>query len=356
MATITEPAADASTVTGRRPLRVPGQGILLANVALVLVGLLILDVQIFSRASLSTLTPTIGVMILMALGQAFIIGTGGIDLSIPSTTTLVGAIVLKESGGENSALIGAVVMALLICLAIGLVNGLLVEITRLDALVVTLATGQLIAGITRIYRGPVLSVSTVPSDLSDFARSSVGQISMILILALLVAGLIALWMRFHTSGRRLAASSVARPAAENSGLAAARQRITAWMVGSLIVGVGAVLLAGRISTPDLTLGQPYLLTPIVAVVLGGAALTGGRVRPAATLLGAVFLVVLEHILRVRGYSSGVSLAFQGLVLGLGLTLVVVSKSLRWSVGSARRGGNSSGRSTADPVVNTENQG
>ena len=355
MATMTEPASDTSTVLGRRPLRIPGQGIVLANVALVLVGLLILDVQIFSRASLSTLTPTIGVMILMALGQAFIIGTGGIDLSIPSTTTLVGAIVLKQSAGDNGALVGAVLVALLICIAIGLVNGLLVEVTRLDALVVTLATGQLIAGITRIYRGPVLNISTVPSDLSDFARSSVGQISTILILALVVAVLIALWMKFHTSGRRLAASSVARPAAENSGLAAARQRITAWMVGSLIVGVGAVLLAGRISTPDLTLGQPYLLTPIVAVVLGGAALSGGRVRPAATLLGAVFLVVLEHILRVRGYSSGVSLAFQGLVLGLGLTLVVVSKHLRWSVGSARRGGNSSGRSTADPAVNTENQ-
>ena len=77
--------------------------------------------------------------------------------------------------------------------------------------------------------------------------------------------------------------------------------------------------------------------------------------PQRPLLGAVFLVVLEHILRVRGYSSGVSLAFQGLVLGVGLTLVVVSKNLRWSVVSARRGGNSSGRSTSDQAVNQENQ-
>ncbi|HRD59770.1 MAG TPA: ABC transporter permease [Nocardioides sp.] len=354
MTLVAEPAVE-SGLSHRKPFRIPGQGILLANVALVLVGLLILDVHIFSRASLSTLTPTIGVMILMALGQAFIIGTGGIDLSIPSTTTLVGAIVLKEANGDNGALLAAVAMALVVCIGIGLVNGLLVEVTRLDALVVTLATGQLIAGVTRIYRGPVLSISTVPSDLSDFARSSVGNISIILILAIAVAALIALWMKFHTSGRRLAASSVARPAAENSGLAAARQRITAWMVGSLIVGVGAVLLAGRIATPDLTLGQPYLLTPIVAVVLGGAALSGGRVRPAATALGAVFLVVLEHILRVRGYSSGVSLAFQGLVLGVGLTLVVASKSLRWSRLARRDGSTSSGRSVPDQAVNQENQ-
>lgn len=354
MATMTE-APEATPLRARRPLRISGQGILLANVALVLVGLLSLDVDLFSRASMSTLTPTIGVMIFMALGQAFIIGTGGIDLSIPSTVTLVGIIVLKSANGDNGELVQAVLLALLVCLGVGLLNGFLVEVTRLDALVVTLATGQLIAGGTRMYRGPVLAVSNVPSDLSEFARSSIGQVSIILILSLLVALVIALWLRFHTSGRRLAASSVARAAAENSGLAAARQRITAWMIGTLIVGVGAVLLAGRIATPDLTLGQPYLLTPIVAVVLGGAALTGGRVRAGATALGAVFLMVLEHVLRVRGYSSGLSLAFQGLVLGVGLTLVATSRNLRWSSLAAKRGRTTRGQSDRDQAVTQENQ-
>ncbi len=267
---------------GRRPLRIPGQGILLANVALVLVGMLLLDVDLFSRGSLSTLTPVIGVMILVSLGQAFIIGTGGIDLSIPSTVTLVGIIILKAADGDNANLVKAVALAMAACLVIGLVNGLLVEITHLNALVVTLATGQLIAGATRMYRGPVLAVSTVPEKLSDFARESVLQISVILLLAVAVLVLVAVWLKYHTSGRRLAASSVARAAADNTGLAATRQRLAAWMTGTLIVGIGSVLLAGQISTPDLTLGTPYLLTPIVAVVLGGAALTGGRVRPAAT--------------------------------------------------------------------------
>jgi len=340
---------------GRRPLRIPGQGILLANVALVLVGMLLLDVDLFSSGSLSTLTPVIGVMILVSLGQAFIIGTGGIDLSIPSTVTLVGIIILKAADGDNANLVKAVALAMAACLVIGLVNGLLVEITHLNALVVTLATGQLIAGATRMYRGPVLAVSTVPEKLSDFARESVLQISVILLLAVVVLVLVAVWLKYHTSGRRLAASSVARAAADNTGLAATRQRLAAWMTGTLIVGIGSVLLAGQISTPDLTLGTPYLLTPIVAVVLGGAALTGGRVRPAATALGAVFLMLLEFILRVRGYSSGVALAFQGLVLAGGLTLVATSKKFRWSSISAMRGGTTSGRSAPDPAGNQENQ-
>jgi ribose transport system permease protein len=355
MTMIAETPAPATGAVARRPFRLPGQGILLANVVLVLVAILLLDVDLFSRASLTTLTPTIGVMVLVALGQAFIIGTGGIDLSIPFTITLVGIIVLKNAGGDNGDLLQTVVLALGVCLVIGLVNGLLVEVTRLDALVVTLATGQLIAGITRVYRGPVLAVSNVPSDLSGFARTRLAQISVILIIALAVAAVIALWLRYHTTGRRVAASSVARVAAENSGLAATRQRLAAWMTGTFIVGVGAVLLAGLLATPDLTLGTPYLLTPIVAVVLGGAALSGGRVRPGATALGALFLVLLDFIFRVKGYSSGVALAFQGLVLGVGLTLVATSRKFRWSPISAMRGGTTRGRSVPDQPMNRENQ-
>jgi len=331
------PATPQSRVASRR-LAIPGLGILLANVALILVAELLLRVDLFGRGSLSTLTPIIGVMVLVALGQAFIIGTGGIDLSIPSTVTLVGIIVLKASGGANGKLLQALGLCLVACVAIGLVNGFLVEIFRLNALVVTLATGQLIAGFTRIYRGPVLAVSEVPKTLSDFARASVFEISAILLVALAVCVAIASWLKYHVSGRTVAASSVARAAAEYSGLAATRQRIVAWVVGTVLVGVGAVLLAGLISTPDLTLGSPYLVTSIVAVVLGGASITGGRVKVAATALGALFIMLLEHIFRVRGYSSGVSLLVEGLVLAVGLGIVATSRNIRWLSLSPRRGG------------------
>ena len=61
--------------------------------------------------------------------------------------------------------------------------------------------------------------------------------------------LVALWLKYHTSGRRLAASSVARAAAENTGLAATRQRLAAWMIGTLIVGIGAPSSRARSRPP-----------------------------------------------------------------------------------------------------------
>jgi ribose transport system permease protein len=322
-------AAPAAPAFARRRFDLPARGILAANVLLVLIALIPLRIDLFGRGSLTTLSPVIGVMVLVALGQAFVIGTGGIDLSIPSTVTLVGVIILKDAGGRDADLWRSLLLCLVATVLIGLVNGVLVELLRLNALVVTLATGQLIAGFTRTYRGQTLAVTRVPDKLSEFSRRSFGSISVILVIALVVAVAIAVWLRYHTSGRRLAASSVARSAAEHSGLAAARQRISAWVIATVLVGIGAVLLAGQITTPDLTLGTPYLLTSVVAVVLGGAAITGGRVKVAATVLGAVFIIVLNQVFRIEGYSSGVSLMVQGLVLGAGLALVASTKNVRW---------------------------
>jgi ribose transport system permease protein len=341
--TIDAPApASARATVRRRRLSLPARGIVLANILLVLLSLFFLDVNVFKQASISTLTPVLGVMILVALGQAFVIGTGGIDLSIPATITLVGVVLLKVSGGTNGQLLQAIVTCLVACVVIGLVNGILVEVLHLNALVVTLATGQLIAGLTQLYRGPVPSISAVPPRLSSFVRGSAFNVSVVLWMAIAVSVITALWLKFHVSGRTVSASSVARASADYSGLHATRQRIVAWMLASFLVGVGAILLAGQISTPDLTLGDPYLLTSVVAVVLGGASVAGGRVRVAGTFFGAVFIIVLDFVFRVRGLSSGVSLAVQGAVLAVGLVLVVTSRTkVRWRNLFTRREGSSS---------------
>lgn len=276
--------------------------------------------SIFSRSTLSTLTPLIAFLIIAALGQAFVIGTGGIDLTVPFTITLVGAIMVKQSGGANGGLGEALVLAFVVCVAIGLLNGLLVEGLKLNALVVTLATGQLIAGATRLYRGEVLAVTDVPPRLSDWAGASVGGVSYLLLIAVVVSLLGTAFLHRGLLGRRLVASSASQPAAFYAGIRARSYRLLAYVVASIMYGLAGVLLSGHVGTPDLTLGDPYLLTTIVAVVLGGAVLSGGRVSPVATLLGAIFVAVLDYNLQVEGLASGARMIVQGVVLALALSL------------------------------------
>ena len=317
----------------RRPrLRItPLSVVSVALVLLLFVSQLVVTDHFFQRSSLSVLTPLIGILAIVAVGQAFVIGTGGIDLSVAATITLVGSILLKQTGSQNSKLGGALVLCFLACVVIGLINGLLVEALRLNALVVTLAVGELVAGYTRLYRGEVLSTTNVPSELSRFAGSGVGGVSWILIISVGMAIVGGYFLHRIVAGRRLVASSASPATASLAGLKASAYRVLAYVLASVSYGFAGILAAGQLGTPDLTLGDPYLLTGIVAVVLGGATLTGGRISPLATLAGAAFVTILDFDLRVAGVSAGVRMVIQGVILVLALSL---SYGLRHLVGLA----------------------
>lgn len=304
-----------------------------ALVVLLVLSQLVVTSHFFSHASLSVLTPLVGIMAILTIGQALVIGTGGIDLSVAAVVTLVGQIVLKQSQGSNGGLAGALVACFVVCVAIGLVNGILIEGLRLNALVVTLAMGQLMTGITTTYRGQVAHFSNVPSDLAHAATANVAGISYLLIVAAGLAVVGSFFLHRVVAGRRLVLASAARRTAVLAGLRANSYRVLAYVLAACLYGLGGVLLAGQVQTPDLSLGSPYLLATIAAAVLGGAALTGGRVSVVATLLGAAFLTILDYDLQVKGYSAGVETLAQGIALLVALALAFGLG--RWSGALAR---------------------
>ena len=169
------------------------------------------------------------------------------------------------------------------------------------------------------------------------AAMSAGGVSVILLIGVACALLLAAGLNLTVAGRGLVASSASGRAAVLAGLAASRLRIAAWVVATLVCGLGAVLLAGETVTPDLTLGSPYLLSTVVVVVLGGAVLSGGRVSPVGIVAGAVFLAVLDQDLQVRDYSTAVSQIAEGVVLALGLAALGYARGWRLSRPRLRRG-------------------
>lgn len=291
-----------------------------AFIVLLVLTQLFVSSHFFGRSSLSVLTPLVGVMIIVTIGQALVIGTGGIDLSVAAVVTFVGQIVLKESHGANGNLASSLINCLVACVIIGLVNGLLIEGLRLNALVVTLAMGELITGITTSFRGQVAQYSNVPSNLANMAVSNVGGISYILMISVGLAIVGSFFVHRVKVGRRLVLSSVVRQSAVFVGLRANTYRILAYVLAACLYGVGGVLAAGQIQAPDLSLGSPYLLATVAAAVLGGAALSGGRVSVVATMFGAAFLTILDYDLQVKGYSAGVETLAQGVALLIALTL------------------------------------
>lgn len=285
----------------------------------------------FSKATLSTLTPFVGVMMIASLGQAVVVGAGGIDLSIPSTMTFVGVIVLKFSESRNDRLAYAIVLSLVLCAVIGLVNGLLIELLRLNPFVATLAVGQIVSGIARFVRGPVPRFTRVPPLLVQRARWNLSGMSVALLVAIALMLVGTLMVRSTVWGRRLVASSASKPTSTLIGLRSSTYRIVTFMASSVLAAIAAVLLSGQLGAPDLSLGSPYLLATVVSVVLSGAMLSGGRVDLIGVALGAIFITVLSHDLRVHGYSSGFAQLVQAVVLAGGLALVYAIRNRKtWS--------------------------
>jgi ribose transport system permease protein len=174
--------------------------------------------------------------------------------------------------------------------------------------------------------------------LSRAAGADIGGVSYLLLISIALAFVGTFFLHRIVSGRRLVASSAAPTTAMLTGMRASGYRILAYVIAACSYGVGGVLLAGQLGTPDLTLGDPYLLTSIVAVVLGGATLTGGRVSLLATLFGAAFITILDYDLRVKGYSAGTRLLVQGIVLVVALSLAYGLRNLTRIGSLFRRGG------------------
>jgi ribose/xylose/arabinose/galactoside ABC-type transport system permease subunit len=274
-----------------------------------------------NESSLSTVTPLAAVLAIAALGQTLVIMTGGIDLSIPSVMTMVGIVLLKVSGGTDSHLVKAVVLVFALSALIGFLNGVLVTMFRLNALVVTLAMGQLVLGLTLWYRGALLAESEVPPALARWAGDKVYVFSYFVFVALGLVVVLTIVLHHTTVGRRFVATGTNPMAAAVAGVRIRAYQIGAYTLAAVFSALAGLLLASFVRSPGEDLGGPYLLATVVVVVLGGASLAGGPASFVATTGGVIFITLLNQLLRVKGLSTGYQVLTQGLVLALGMAFL-----------------------------------
>lgn len=248
-----------------------------------------------------------------ALGQMLVIMTGGIDLSVPGTFTLA-AILVVGVGATTGSLTRAVVTALAVSAFIGLVNGLLIGGFKLNPLIVTLAVGQIVTGVMNRYYSTFAIQSTVPVALSDWVAGRAFGVSRIVWVGVALTVAMILVFRHTTMGRRFQVVGANPVAASVSGLRVSVTQMSAYVVAALLYGLAGILLAAFLRTPGVTIGAPYLLGPIAAVVIGGASLTGGLASPMSTWAAAFFLAGLNQMMRTMGLPTALQFVVFGLVI------------------------------------------
>jgi ribose transport system permease protein len=267
----------------------------------------------FSGFDVQTLCMNALPLVLVSLGQLFVVLTNGIDLSLGPIMSVTGAIAALTF--THSAVL-AVVLSLGAAALAGLLNAILVVRLRLPSILGTLATMS-------IYQGIALVIlpspgGAIPAGLTTFmTMGGIGLASTPLLL-LLVAMAVTGWIMTTPFGLWLRAVGGDRSAARSSAVPVTTVTFGAYVLAAVFAGLGGLYLSIATANGSPTIGDSFILLSVAAVVLGGVSVVGGRGSPIGTVMGALTLTIIGSLL----YFANLSSFFQSLINGVILVAVV----------------------------------
>lgn len=312
------PEASATRLVDR-VLRMRELAILL--VLLVMIGVTQLGNSAFlSEQGIKDLLLNATILVLVATGQSLVVITKNVDLSVGSTLGIsaFAAGTYLQGGGHP---VVAVVLAVLLGVGFGLLNGLLVSLGQVPALVVTLGTLYVIRGIDSIWVGSrQITAADLPGGFVDFGSGGISAVPWLALIALAVLMATAYYLKHFGSGRELYALGSNPEAARLAGIPVRRRILLAYTFCGALAGLAGALYLARFGNVDSGTGTGYELTVVSAVVVGGVVFTGGSGSVYGAALGALLLTSVNSVLPALGVSSVWVLAINGFLLILAIAV------------------------------------
>lgn len=265
---------------------------------------------------------------LIALGMTFVIAGGGIDLSVGSLFAFTGVCSvlvlrhLQETGAvlawsPDGAMLIVTVVALLVGMLGGVLNGLLVAVCKIPPFIATLGT-------LSIFRSLALHLAdsrTLPlvetvegkmtPGLPEYAAPMIGKYEITAIVFVVLTALCWVLMKYTAFGRHVCAVGANEKVAKFAGINTGLVKLGTYALTGLLVGVGVVLFLGQLESVPNDAGNLYELDAIAAAVIGGTAMSGGKANVWGTLAGALILGLIFAFLNFTGTAP----ALKGLVQG-----------------------------------------
>ena len=276
--------------------------ILLVLVAVVAAATIKTDTFLFSSNSWRDLLLTPSILLLLAVGQAVVIITRNVDLSVGSvlglTAYLTGRLFTDQPGIPILAVFAAGVLAGAL---LGLVNGVLVAYGKVPALVITLGTLYIYRGLVLTWAGSNrVNAGDMPKDFLELGTRSVLSIPVLTIIAAVFLVVVGYYLHSMRGGRELYAIGSDPDAAVLYGLPVTRRVLSAFVLSGALAGLAGVLYAARYGTVSSNAGTGIELQAVAAVVIGGVAIFGGSGTVWGAAIGAVLLVTINRALPILG--------------------------------------------------------
>jgi AI-2 transport system permease protein len=299
-----------------------------------LIGVLVLELVIFSSLNSKFLDPNrllfsmsdfiyLGII---ALPLAIVMITGGIDISFASVASL-SAIVMGVSFKSGVGIWGALVIGLLAAVAAGLVNGLLIILTRANPMVITLGTQFLFAGLALAASGlggisSFEGVSGLPDEFTGIAGGRTFGLPNMLLVFAVVTVLFAVLLGRSTFGRQARLIGANPVAARYAGFRSDAVIVGAYVLTSLSAGIVGILLTSYVGSARADIGASLLMPVLTLVVIGGVSMYGGEGSIFGVVVATFVIGFLQQGLRFARLSENEVAVFTGVIL-------VAVASLRW---------------------------
>ncbi len=262
-------------------------------------------------------------ILLLSIGEGFVMINGGIDLSVGANLGLSGMVsgwvmskfMVVHSLREFEVVILGLLFAIAVGLSIGLINGLVVTRLKITPLIATLGMLGAATGVSQlINRGQ--EISQLPHEVFQIGISSVlfGWLPVPSLVGLILVGICGLLLHKTRFGQHCFAIGSSYEASERSGIKVERHTTKVYGLAGALAGVAGFLVMAQLGAASITSGQNDELAAITAVVIGGVSIFGGRGNIAAAVVGTLIITVLQSGLVIAGVNSSWQVITIGVVL------------------------------------------
>ena len=290
-----------------------------AAVGLLLLGAVAIAAPaLFSPNQIANMVLQFAPLGMVVVGQMLVILVRGLDLSV-SSVMATSAVAATAFSGRDADLVWIVPVALGIGAVVGAINGALVTKRGVSPFLATLATMIVLQGARNAYTQGAPS-GNVPPLLRTIGAGTTAGIPNNVAVLLAVALVTFVLLHVATFGRRIYLTGGSPAAARLLGLAADRVTIVSYMLSGIFAAIAGLVLSGYVSVVDNWVGRGFELDSIVAAVMGGVALSGGKGGVGGALLGAAILVVLSNAVVILGLPIHAQLVMKGFFIVLAASL------------------------------------
>lgn len=262
---------------------------------------------------------------IVALGQTLVVITGGIDLSVAWMMTIGAYMVSNLVNSSNANLVWGIPLMLVVTFGLGAINGFCSSCLRVPAIVMTL-------GMNIILQGALVALTqgspgqSAPPLLLTLGQKNLLGIPYLVIIWIIMTVVVMLALFKMKYGRKLFAIGNNATVAKYSGIRVDNTIILSYAISGMTAGIAGALLAGKVGSCYLAMGDTYQFQSIAAVAIGGTSMLGGKGNYLGTVAGSLTITILLGILVALNLPFGVQTMAYGLIVLISVIVSVVSSN------------------------------